>query len=85
MKRKNVIRSFSGHLANYGLGQGEILTTPLQMAAYTAAIANGGTYHQPHIVRSTFNVATGKTDLLYYDSKQLPINQKYFNIVKDGM
>jgi penicillin-binding protein 2 len=33
-------------------GQGEVETTPLQMANYTAAIANRGYYYTPHIVKS---------------------------------
>ncbi len=34
------------------IGQGEIGTTPLQMANMTAAIANRGYYYTPHIVKS---------------------------------
>lgn len=34
------------------IGQGEIGTTPLQLANMTAAIANRGYYYSPHIVRS---------------------------------
>ncbi len=34
------------------IGQGEVGTTPLQMANYTAAIANRGFYFTPHIVKS---------------------------------
>jgi penicillin-binding protein 2 len=34
------------------IGQGEIETTPLQMANMTAAIANRGYYYVPHIVKS---------------------------------
>jgi penicillin-binding protein 2 len=34
------------------IGQGEILTTPLQMANMTAAIANRGYFYTPHIVKS---------------------------------
>ncbi len=37
------------------IGQGEIGTTPLQMANMTAAIANRGYYYTPHIVRSVGN------------------------------
>jgi penicillin-binding protein 2 len=35
-----------------GIGQGEVETTPLQMANYVAAIANRGYYFTPHIVKS---------------------------------
>jgi len=37
------------------IGQGEIGTTPLQMANMTAAIANRGYYYTPHIVKSLGN------------------------------
>ena len=33
------------------IGQGEILTTPIQLANMTAAIANGGYYYTPHIIK----------------------------------
>jgi penicillin-binding protein 2 len=40
-----------GDLANFAIGQGDILITPLQMAQAMATIANGGTLYQTHIVR----------------------------------
>ena len=33
------------------IGEGELLTTPLQMANLAAIIANRGTYREPHAVR----------------------------------
>ncbi|MFA5512904.1 MAG: penicillin-binding protein 2, partial [Candidatus Kapaibacterium sp.] len=74
-----------GRLVNYGIGQGEILTTPLQMAAYTAAIANEGTYNQPHIVTHIRNNITNKKEPINYNSEELPIDKKYFKIIKNGM
>jgi penicillin-binding protein 2 len=35
-----------------GIGQGEVGTTPLQMANMTAAIANRGYYFTPHVIKS---------------------------------
>ncbi|MDO4565360.1 MAG: penicillin-binding transpeptidase domain-containing protein [Clostridia bacterium] len=35
-----------------GYGQGEILTTPLQMASYIAAFRNGGVAYEPYVVDS---------------------------------
>ncbi len=74
-----------GKLLNYGIGQGEILTTPLQLAAYTATIANEGTYNQPHLVKSMRNLITNKIEPIEYQSRELPIEKKIFQIVKKGM
>ena len=38
-----------GHLLNLSIGQGAVLVTPIQMARYVAAIANGGYLVAPHI------------------------------------
>jgi len=37
-------------LANTAYGQGQVQVTPLQMALITAAVANGGSMPQPHVV-----------------------------------
>ncbi|MCC8022285.1 MAG: penicillin-binding protein 2, partial [Clostridiales bacterium] len=41
-----------GALANFSFGQGELLTTPLQIANMVACIANGGTMNQPYLVEA---------------------------------
>ncbi len=40
----------SGQTANVSIGQGYVLTTPLQMAMVAATVANGGTSYYPRIV-----------------------------------
>ncbi len=39
-----------GHLLNYSIGQGEVLTTPVQLCQMVAMIANGGMRIKPHVV-----------------------------------
>lgn len=42
---------YPGDSTNLAVGQGDVLTTPLQMAVAYSAIANGGTVYQPHVVK----------------------------------
>lgn len=42
---------FPGETINTGIGQGYLGATPLQLAAMTAAVANGGQLVQPHVLR----------------------------------
>jgi penicillin-binding protein 2 len=41
---------YLGDTYHYGIGQGFLLTTPLQVNAWTQAIANGGTLYHPHLL-----------------------------------
>jgi penicillin-binding protein 2 len=51
-----------GVLLNLAIGQGEILTTPIGLAAFCAAIANDGYLYEPYVVRKEFPY--GRTDPL---------------------
>lgn len=46
-----------GAALNLSIGQGELLFTPLQLAVYVAAIANGGDRVTPYLVRETIDVS----------------------------
>ncbi|MCX6327986.1 MAG: penicillin-binding protein 2 [Bacteroidia bacterium] len=64
-------------------GQGEIETTPLQMANYTAAIANRGYYYTPHIVKSIG--ADHRIDPRFTIRHQISIDSANFEEVILGM
>ncbi|MDH7514934.1 MAG: penicillin-binding protein 2 [Bacteroidota bacterium] len=74
-----------GYLVSLGIGQGEISTTPLQMAAFTATIANGGTYYRPHVVRSIIDRAgKGKQDIPILQER-LPLDPEVWRVIRKGM
>lgn len=65
------------------IGQGEIGTTPLQLANMVAAIANRGYYITPHIVRS---VGVDKTiDPRFTERKVINIDPARFEPIVNGM
>jgi penicillin-binding protein 2 len=65
-----------------GIGQGEIGITPLQMANYSAIIANRGYYYIPHIGKK---IEGGEIDSRFKERKYTTIDSVYFNVVVDAM
>ena len=63
------------------IGQGEILTTPIQMANFTSAIANRGYYIKPHFVK----IKSKKIYDSLYPKKMTSIDPKFFEPVIEGM
>ena len=63
------------------IGQGEVLTTPLQLVNYAAMVANRGYFYPPHVVRS---VGTEKTK--FSSQKNVAtINPEYLDVIVQGM
>jgi len=44
-------RWYVGDTYHIAIGQGDLIVTPLQVAAYTMFFANGGTMYRPHLVK----------------------------------
>lgn len=64
------------------IGQGEVLTTPIQLANMIAAVANKGFYYIPHIVK---NIKGKEIDKKFTTAKHTTINKKYFEPVIEGL
>lgn len=70
-------------LVSMAIGQGEVGTTPLQMANATAIIANRGFYYIPHIVKKINEKDSIETR--FYVKNKTTIDPKHFEPVIDGM
>lgn len=65
------------------IGQGEILTTPIQLANATAAIANRGFYYTPHIVKRISDSPINNSK--FTTKKNTSINSDHFPAVVEAM
>ena len=50
--RTQRVQWYGGETVSVAIGQGQVSTTPLQLARLTAIVANGGRLVRPHLVRS---------------------------------
>jgi penicillin-binding protein 2 len=66
-----------------GIGQGEILLTPLQLANLTAVIANRGFYYKPHILKSIGNASNPFAE--YVERQYTTVDPEHFDFIKDAM
>lgn len=74
--------SASTNISN-AIGQGEILTTPIQLANVTAAIANRGYFYTPHIVKTIGGEKL--KDSTYTVKRYTTIDKEHFEPVIKGM
>ena len=65
------------------IGQGEVLTTPIQLANMTTAIANRGFYYTPHIIKKIGDSVISEEK--YTKRKYTTIDKKHFEPVIKGM
>ena len=70
-------------LISMAIGQGELGTTPLQMANMTAAIANRGYYIAPHVVKEI--EGDFEMDERFFKKQYTKIDSSYFEIAIKGM
>lgn len=76
----------AGDTINTSIGQGFFLTTPLQMAVNTLAIANGGQIHRPRLLLETVD-DTGKTiqGFATENLRQMKMKDEHLQVVREGM
>lgn len=78
---------YGGDTLQAAIGQSYSLFTPIQLANYTATLANGGTRYKVNLIKSIRSSEDGSVVLESNPEviEQLDINMSYINAVKDGM
>ncbi len=76
---------YPGETIIMGIGQGYLLTTPLQMARVYMAIANGGYLYKPYVVKeikkSNKNIITINPQI----ERHLVLDPRYLKWIKEGL
>ncbi len=70
------------NIISIAIGQGEILSTPLQLANLSAIIANRGYYYTPHVVKERKGAPL---DTTFTNRRESNINREYFELTVAGM
>ncbi|MFA6254522.1 MAG: penicillin-binding protein 2 [Patescibacteria group bacterium] len=77
---------FIGDTYHVAIGQGDIIVTPLQVAAWTSVIANGGTLYKPHLIKELLDSDNQVTsEIKPQVLNENFISQENIDIVKRGL
>lgn len=72
----------SSTIISTAIGQGEITSTPLQIANLAATIANRGYFFTPHVVKKIEDMPL---DTLYTKKRKTSIDSHYYDYIVEGM
>ena len=75
-----------GDTINLVIGQGDLLTTPLQIVDMLAAIANGGTLYRPRLVARVSSLADGTEKVFPTDARgKLPVSAATLTSIRQAL
>lgn len=69
-----------------GIGQGDMLATPLQVASLGASVANGGTVYRPRVVHDILD-SSGRVVQSFAPEviRKVPIDDQHLALIREGM
>ncbi len=85
-EKKTGIKWYRGETLPVSIGQGSLLTTPLQLAAMTSGLATNGTIYKPHIVKRILD-REGKSAKEFPPEimKSIDLKPEHFRLVREGL
>jgi len=81
---------YPGYTINMSIGQGDLISTPLQMAVATSAIANGGSVMRPRVAMQVArpderDVEHAVQSFEPHEVAQLPLDEYELSVIQQGM
>jgi penicillin-binding protein 2 len=74
-----------GDAVNMGIGQGDVLATPLQLARLLAAIANGGTLWRPTLIDRISSGPESAEPWPLEVAAELPLTPEHLEVLRQGL
>lgn len=74
-----------GDVLNFGIGQGMVSVSPIQIAQMTSSIANGGYRVKPHLVQGIRGSEGTLSNVALQREKIQWVKSEYLDIIKKGM
>jgi penicillin-binding protein 2 len=79
-----------GYTINMAIGQGDLVTSPIQMAVAYAAIANGGTVVRPHIAQAIarqdeLGQEVVQREFTFKPVRDLPLDDTAISVIQEGL
>lgn len=87
LARRNPPKWYRGDTVNIGIGQGDLLVTPLQMCQVASLVANEGVSYVPHVVKSIIGSGPDgkRIDIERTIAHGIRLPQTFWNEIKAAM
>jgi len=76
---------FAGETISVGIGQGAVVTTPVQLMRAVSAVSMGGHLVRPHVVFPDKVPETYRSALHYTDTQEIPVDPEGWDTITDAM
>ncbi len=76
---------YPGDTINLSIGHGFLIVTPIQVANMIAAVANGGIWHQPHLIAGYSFEGNFTPVKKKYKSIPIPIKKENMDVIRKGL
>jgi penicillin-binding protein 2 len=76
---------YAGETISVSIGQGGVSITPVSMAVYAAALANGGTRVTPHLLKAVDDGTGWKPQVVPGPHSKAAVDPEKFQAIRDGL